>query len=85
MTILLATHDPSIAARADRLLRKRDGALIDDLDLTSTDTTGLHEVAEAARNKPTPPTEKTHKPGTTTPAPARSRRCTAAVTRPGSQ
>ncbi|HEU0102244.1 MAG TPA: ABC transporter ATP-binding protein [Mycobacteriales bacterium] len=35
MTILLATHDPAIAAHADRLLRVRDGALIDDIDLTS--------------------------------------------------
>ncbi len=33
MTILLATHDPAIAAHADRLLRMRDGALVDDIDL----------------------------------------------------
>lgn len=34
MTILLATHDPVVAAHADRLLRMRDGALVDDIDLT---------------------------------------------------
>ncbi len=33
MTILLATHDPAIAAQADRLLRMRDGTLTDDIDL----------------------------------------------------
>jgi len=37
MTILLATHDPAIAAHADRLLRMRDGALIDDIDLSHQD------------------------------------------------
>ncbi len=37
MTILLATHDPAIAAHADRLLRMRDGALIDDIDLSDQD------------------------------------------------
>ena len=37
MTILLATHDPAIAAHADRLLRMRDGALIDDIDLAGAD------------------------------------------------
>jgi putative ABC transport system ATP-binding protein len=34
MTIVLATHDPQIAARCDRLIRLRDGALVDDIDLT---------------------------------------------------
>lgn len=43
MTVLLATHDPAIAAHADRLLRMRDGTLIDDIDLTAdpTDTSIL--------------------------------------------
>jgi putative ABC transport system ATP-binding protein len=34
MTIILASHDPQTAARADRLIRLRDGAVIDDIQLT---------------------------------------------------
>ncbi|MEO3775946.1 ABC transporter ATP-binding protein [Micromonospora sp. B11E3] len=34
MTVLLATHDPAIAARCDRLLRLGDGRIVEDLDLT---------------------------------------------------
>ena len=34
MTILLASHDPQIAARSERLIRLRDGAVIDDIPLT---------------------------------------------------
>jgi putative ABC transport system ATP-binding protein len=34
MTIVIATHDPQIAARCERLIRLRDGAVVDDLDLT---------------------------------------------------
>ena len=34
MTIILASHDPQIAARAERLIRLRDGATIDDIQLT---------------------------------------------------
>jgi putative ABC transport system ATP-binding protein len=34
MTIILATHDPQIAAHAERLIRLRDGAVIDDIALT---------------------------------------------------
>jgi putative ABC transport system ATP-binding protein len=34
MTILLASHDPQIAARAERLIRLRDGAVVDDIQLT---------------------------------------------------
>jgi putative ABC transport system ATP-binding protein len=33
MTILLASHDPQIAARAEHLIRLRDGAIIDDIQL----------------------------------------------------
>jgi putative ABC transport system ATP-binding protein len=32
-TILLATHDPVVAARCDRLVRLQDGAITDDVDL----------------------------------------------------
>jgi putative ABC transport system ATP-binding protein len=34
MTIILASHDPQIAARADRLIRLRDGTVVDDIQLT---------------------------------------------------
>jgi putative ABC transport system ATP-binding protein len=40
MTILLASHDPQIAARAERLIRLRDGAVIDDIQLTGDRTAG---------------------------------------------
>jgi putative ABC transport system ATP-binding protein len=33
MTIIIATHDPQIAARCERLIRLRDGAAVDDIDL----------------------------------------------------
>lgn len=33
MTVLIATHEQHVAARADRVLRLRDGAIIEDLDL----------------------------------------------------
>ena len=35
MTIMLATHDPAIAARADRLLRMHDGAILDDTTVSA--------------------------------------------------
>jgi putative ABC transport system ATP-binding protein len=34
MTIIIATHDPQIAAQCERLIRLRDGAIVDDIDLT---------------------------------------------------
>jgi putative ABC transport system ATP-binding protein len=34
MTILLASHDPQVAARSERLIRLRDGAVIDGIPLT---------------------------------------------------
>jgi putative ABC transport system ATP-binding protein len=34
MTIILATHDPQVAARAERLIRLRDGSVVDDMSLT---------------------------------------------------
>jgi putative ABC transport system ATP-binding protein len=34
ITILLASHDPQIAARAERLIRLRDGVIVDDIQLT---------------------------------------------------
>ncbi|MFG3598941.1 ABC transporter ATP-binding protein [Micromonospora chersina] len=34
MTILLATHEPAIAARCDRLIRLADGRVVEDTDLT---------------------------------------------------
>ncbi len=35
MTIVLASHDQQIAARSERLIRLRDGAVIDDIQLTA--------------------------------------------------
>jgi putative ABC transport system ATP-binding protein len=37
MTILLATHDPVVAARCDRLVRLQDGRITDDVDLRMGD------------------------------------------------
>jgi putative ABC transport system ATP-binding protein len=37
MTIILATHDPQVAAHAERLIRLRDGAVTDDIALTQDD------------------------------------------------
>jgi putative ABC transport system ATP-binding protein len=34
MTIILATHDPQVAACSERLIRLRDGAVVDDIDLS---------------------------------------------------
>ena len=34
MTIIMATHAPQVAARCERLIRLRDGAIVDDIDLS---------------------------------------------------
>jgi putative ABC transport system ATP-binding protein len=34
MTIIVATHDRQVAARCDRMIRLRDGKIVDDLDLS---------------------------------------------------
>ncbi|MDA8320654.1 MAG: ABC transporter ATP-binding protein [Actinomycetota bacterium] len=34
MTIIMATHDPQVAAQCERLIRLRDGAVVDDIDLS---------------------------------------------------
>jgi len=45
MTILLASHDPQIAAGSERLIRLRDGAVIDDIPLTAE--TPRHKTSSA--------------------------------------
>jgi putative ABC transport system ATP-binding protein len=37
MTVIIATHDPQIAARCDRIIRLKDGAVIDDIQLSDGD------------------------------------------------
>jgi putative ABC transport system ATP-binding protein len=45
MAILLASHDPQIAARAERLIRLRDGKVIDDIQLA-----GDHAAQDVIRH-----------------------------------
>jgi len=45
MTVILATHDPAIAAHADRLLRMRDGTIVDDIDLTAGETADITRLS----------------------------------------
>jgi putative ABC transport system ATP-binding protein len=33
MTIVIATHDPQVAARCERIVRLRDGSIVEDIDL----------------------------------------------------
>ncbi len=46
MTMLIATHEQNVAARCDRLIRLRDGRVVDDVDLTEGEPaeTTLHRV-----------------------------------------
>jgi putative ABC transport system ATP-binding protein len=34
MTVLVATHDPLVASRCDRIIRLRDGRVVEELDVT---------------------------------------------------
>ena len=48
MTVIVATHEQHVAARCDRLVRLRDGKIIDDLDLTGGESAEL-TLARVAR------------------------------------
>jgi putative ABC transport system ATP-binding protein len=37
MTVIIATHDPQIAARCERMIRLKDGAIVDDIQLGDGD------------------------------------------------
>ena len=52
MTVLLASHDTQVAARAERLIRLRDGAVTDDIDLA--DGYPADEVARRAGQRGQP-------------------------------
>jgi len=41
MTVIVATHDFSVASRCDRMLGLRDGAIVDDVRLTPDDPTSI--------------------------------------------
>ena len=45
LTIILVTHDPNVAAHADRLITVRDGRLVEDKVLTGPPAEGVREVA----------------------------------------
>ena len=40
MTVLIATHDPLVAARCDRVIRIRDGRILDQVDVNPTESPG---------------------------------------------
>ena len=44
MTVIIATHDPQIAASCDRLIRLGDGAVTDDIEIADG-----HPVDETIR------------------------------------
>ena len=37
MTVLVATHDPLVAARCDRVIRIKDGRILDQVDVVPTE------------------------------------------------
>ena len=45
LTIILVTHDPTVAAHADRLMTVRDGRLVEDKLLTGPPLEGVEEAA----------------------------------------
>ena len=45
LTIILVTHDPNVAAHADRLITVRDGRLVEDKLLSGPAVEEVEEVA----------------------------------------
>jgi putative ABC transport system ATP-binding protein len=48
-TVLIATHDPRIAAKADRILFLKDGKVVDETVLEATDGRNTEMVADRIR------------------------------------
>ena len=50
LTVVLVTHDPTVAAHADRIIRMRDGLVFDDDRSSTKHRRGMRTAAEAARS-----------------------------------
>ena len=48
LTIILVTHDPAVAAHADRLITVRDGRLVEDKLLAGPDAREVREEVTVA-------------------------------------
>lgn len=51
MTVIVASHDPVIAARCDRIVQPQDGCVVDDVEVSS-DTATSEVLAKISRLDP---------------------------------